>query len=147
MNTATIRTNKGLTIMLQHDVSSPNVYSRIHKISGTKGSALKYPLAGRFAIGHENWLSEAEYKKKAFALSDRVSEYERDSIAAGYYQSTGELDKTVGAYRVVIGNYPRNWGSHNNLSENLMTLGEFEEALEEGQKAFQSGKRIDWRLR
>ena len=49
MNTTTIRTNKGRTIMIQHDVSSPNVYSRIHKISGTKGSALKYPLPGRIA--------------------------------------------------------------------------------------------------
>jgi len=53
MNTTTIRTNKGRTIMLQHDVSSPNVYSRIHKISGTKGSALKYPAPGRVSLQHE----------------------------------------------------------------------------------------------
>ena len=63
MNTTTIRTNKGKTIMLQHDVTSPNVYSRIHKISGTKGSALKYPLPGRIAFGHEEWVKEEEYKK------------------------------------------------------------------------------------
>ena len=62
MNTTTIRTARGKTIMLQHDVTSPNVYSRIHKISGTKGSALKYPLPGKIALGHENWLSEQEYK-------------------------------------------------------------------------------------
>ena len=30
MTTTTIRTSKGRTIMVQHDVSSPNVYSRIH---------------------------------------------------------------------------------------------------------------------
>lgn len=30
MNTTTIRTNKGKTIMLQHDVTSPRPYSRIH---------------------------------------------------------------------------------------------------------------------
>ena len=30
MNTTTIRTNKGKTIMFQHDVSSPGAYSRIH---------------------------------------------------------------------------------------------------------------------
>src|SRR5258705_3371777 len=53
MNTTTIRTNKGKTIMLQHDVTSPNVYSRIHKVSGTLGSALKYPLEGKLAFGHE----------------------------------------------------------------------------------------------
>ena len=48
--------------MLQHDVSSPNVYSRIHKISGTKGSALKYPLPGKIAIGHEAWMTAEELK-------------------------------------------------------------------------------------
>jgi len=63
MNTSVIRTNKGRTIMIQHDVSSPNIYSRIHKISGTKGSALKYPLPGKIAIGHEKWLSDQEYQE------------------------------------------------------------------------------------
>ena len=42
--------------MLQHDVTSPNVYSRIHKISGTKGSALKYPDPPKIALSHEGWL-------------------------------------------------------------------------------------------
>ena len=63
MNTTTIRTNKGKTIMLQHDVTSPNVYSRIHKVSGTKGSCIKYPLPGRIAFGHEEWVNDTEYKK------------------------------------------------------------------------------------
>ena len=63
MNTAIIRTHAGRTIMLQHDVTSPNVYSRIYKISGTHGSALKYPLPGRLAQGHTNWLTDSEYKK------------------------------------------------------------------------------------
>lgn len=63
MNTTSICTNKGRTIMIQHDVSSPNIYSRIHKISGTKGSALKYPLPGRISTSNEeNWLSEEEVK-------------------------------------------------------------------------------------
>ena len=62
MNTTIIRTSKGRTIMLQHDVTSPNVYSRIHKISGTKGSALKYPLPGKIAIGHEAWMTSEEFK-------------------------------------------------------------------------------------
>ena len=38
MNTTTIRTNKGRTIMIQHDVTSPRPYSRIHLVSGTKGT-------------------------------------------------------------------------------------------------------------
>lgn len=63
MNTTTIKTAKGATIMLQHDVTSPNVYSRIFKVSGTKGSALKYPIEGRIAFGHEEWQTNEEYKK------------------------------------------------------------------------------------
>jgi len=80
---------------------------------------------------------EAEYKRKAFSLIDRVSEYERHHIAAGYYESTGELDKTIDAFRAGIGSYPRTWGFHNNLSENYITLGQFEEGLKEGQAAAQ----------
>ena len=63
MTTTTVRTNKGRTIMIQHDVTSPNVYSRIHKVSGTKASALKYPLPGKIAVGHRDWVSEEELKK------------------------------------------------------------------------------------
>ena len=72
MTTTTIRTNKGRTIMVQHDVTSPNVYSRIHKVSGTRASALKYPLPGKIAVGHQNWVSDEELKavlKKAGFLS------------------------------------------------------------------------------
>ena len=57
--------------------------------------------------------------------------------AAGYYESTGELDKAIDAYRAGIGNYPRIWGFHNNLSENYISLGQFEEGLKEGQAAVQ----------
>lgn len=61
MNTTTIRTYKGRTIMLQHDVSSPRPYSRIHLVSGTKGMARKYPLSARISMGHD-WISEEEFK-------------------------------------------------------------------------------------
>ena len=43
--------------MLQHDVSSPNVYSRIYKISGTKGNALKYPFPSKISFGNDSWLT------------------------------------------------------------------------------------------
>lgn len=43
MNTTIIRTEKGKTIMIQHDVTSPRPYNRIHLISGTTGFAIKYP--------------------------------------------------------------------------------------------------------
>ena len=62
MNTTCIKTNKGRTIMLQHDVTSPRPYSRIHLISGTKGVARKWPLPGKIATGHE-WKTEKEFKE------------------------------------------------------------------------------------
>lgn len=85
MNTTTIRTVNGKTIMLQHDVTSPRPYSRIHLISGTKGTALKYPLPGRISQGHE-WLSEDEYK----VLEKK---YEPEII-----KRIGELAKQVGGH-------------------------------------------------
>lgn len=86
MNITAIRTNKGRSIMLQHDVTSPNVYSRIFKISGTKGSALKYPLPGKFSLGHEDWLSEEEYKKLE-------AQYQPPIV-----KKVGELAKHVGGH-------------------------------------------------
>ena len=62
MNTTTVRTHKGRTIMLQHDVSSPRPYSRIHAISGTKGYAQKWPEPGKIAFGHD-WINAEEMKK------------------------------------------------------------------------------------
>ena len=61
MNTSTIRTKKGKTILVQFDVASPRPYSRIQLVSGTKGAALKYPEPARISKGHE-WLSAEEYK-------------------------------------------------------------------------------------
>jgi DNA-binding winged helix-turn-helix (wHTH) protein/tetratricopeptide (TPR) repeat protein len=79
---------------------------------------------------------QVEFSRKAFALVDRVSEYEREHIAAGYYESTGELDKSIDAYRLGRENYPRSWHFPNFLSENYINLGEFEQGLKEGQAAY-----------
>lgn len=62
MNTTLIRTLKGKTIMLQHDVTSPRPYSRIHLVSGTKGIARKWPNPQRIAFGH-GWIKQDEMKK------------------------------------------------------------------------------------
>ena len=44
MSTTVIRTVKGRTIMVQHDVTSPRPYSRINLVSGTQGCLCDYPL-------------------------------------------------------------------------------------------------------
>lgn len=62
MNTTTIRTKNGKTMMIQHDVSSTRPYSRIHLVSGTKGIAQKWPLPARIATGHEKWATPEEFE-------------------------------------------------------------------------------------
>lgn len=62
MNTSVIRTHKGRTIMVQHDVTSPRPYSRIHLVSGTKGIAQKWPEPARVATGHE-WFNDDQMKE------------------------------------------------------------------------------------
>lgn len=43
INTTLIKTQKGKTILLQHDVTSPRPYSRLFTLSGTNGFIQKYP--------------------------------------------------------------------------------------------------------
>jgi hypothetical protein len=43
MNTSLLRTERGRTIVLQHDVVSPRPYDRINMISGTRGAFRDYP--------------------------------------------------------------------------------------------------------
>lgn len=85
MNTSLIKTEKGRTIMLQYDISSPRVYTRIQLISGTLASSLKYPLPGRISKGHE-WLSEEEFK----SLEERYT--------PAIVKKIGELAKQVGGH-------------------------------------------------
>ncbi len=48
MNTTLIKTVKGKSIMVQHDVSSPRPYSRINLISGTRGIVRDFPFQCAF---------------------------------------------------------------------------------------------------
>jgi hypothetical protein len=67
--------------MIQHDVSSPRPYSRIHLISGTKGIARKWPSPEKLAFGH-SWLSPEEFsmyeEKYTPEIVKRVGEMARE---------------------------------------------------------------------
>ncbi len=86
MNTTTIRTVKGKTMMVQHDVTSPRPYSRIHLVSGTKATALKYPEPGRLSNSHEGWLNDEEFK----AMEEKY--------APPIVKKVGELAKQIGGH-------------------------------------------------
>jgi hypothetical protein len=59
INTTLIRTHKGRTIMLQHDISSPRPGSRFQLISGSKGIYEARPP--KIAVSEE-WMEESEFK-------------------------------------------------------------------------------------
>jgi hypothetical protein len=81
MNTTIIRTSKGKTIMLQHDVSTMRPYSRLHLLSGTKGVAQKYPDPERIAFGH-TWIKKEEledlYKKYTPPIVNHIGEIAKE---------------------------------------------------------------------
>jgi len=85
MSTTLIKTEKGKTILVQHDVTSPRPYSRIHLLSGTKGVARKWPDPGRVAMGHQ-WLTQ-----------DEMKELEKEYTPA-IVTKMGEIAKRVGGH-------------------------------------------------
>jgi hypothetical protein len=85
MNTLIIKTHKGKTIMLQHDVTSTRPYSRIHLLSGTKGIAQKWPEPGKIALG-ESWMSEKELKEI------------EQNYTTPLVKHIGEIAKTIGGH-------------------------------------------------
>jgi len=87
MNTSLVRTENGKTIMIQHDVTSPRPYSRIHMVSGTKGFAQKWPSKGlAFDPDAHNFLTDEEMEKM-------LEEYEHP-ITKG----VGEKARKVGGH-------------------------------------------------
>lgn len=84
-NTTSIRTHKGKTIMLQHDVSTTRPYSRIHLVSGTKAICQKYPGPERIAFGHE-WIKQEE-------LKDLYAKYSPPIV-----KHIGDIAKNIGGH-------------------------------------------------
>jgi predicted dehydrogenase len=85
INTTLIHTQLGKTIMLQHDVTTPRPYSRIHLVSGTKGIARKYPSPEKIAFG-ESWINDAE-------LKDLYTKYTPPII-----KHVGDMAKKIGGH-------------------------------------------------
>ncbi len=76
MNTSLIKTAKGLTVTLKHDVSNPHPYDRINVIAGTKGAFADYPPRIYFdrQEGGEAWGGIEKYKEHEHPLWKREGE-------------------------------------------------------------------------
>lgn len=85
MSTTLIRTHGGRTLLIQHDVTSPRPYSRLHIVSGTKAYAQKYPLPGKIARGH------------SFLNDDAMKELE-EKYTPEIVKRVGEMAKQIGGH-------------------------------------------------
>jgi hypothetical protein len=85
MNTSLLRTEKGRTIMLQHDVVSPRPYDRINLVSGTRGVFRDYPP--------RIYLDGPEAKHEWQELEPFAAEYEHP-----LWRSTGEIARQRGGH-------------------------------------------------
>ncbi|MFA6701877.1 MAG: Gfo/Idh/MocA family oxidoreductase [Dysgonamonadaceae bacterium] len=100
-NTMTIiRTEKGKTLHIQHDVSSPRPYSRMYQVSGTKGFAQKYPIEGYALEGNE--LKDGNPDLENLNAHAFVSEDMKNELMQKYkhpiHQELEEIAKKVGGH-------------------------------------------------
>ena len=89
MNTTLIKTVKGRSIMVQHDVASPRPYSRINLISGTKGMLCDYPY--RLAV-------EGKPGAGAHGFDDKLAAEWREKYKHPLWKRAGEIAKKVGGH-------------------------------------------------
>jgi predicted dehydrogenase len=87
MSTTLIKTKKGKSILIQHDVTSPRPYSRIHMLSGTKGFVQKWPIQGiALEPNAHSFMSDEE-------METLLAEYEHPIT-----KEVGELARKVGGH-------------------------------------------------
>ncbi len=101
-NTTTlIKTEKGKTIQIQHDVASPRPYSRMYQLTGTKGFANKYPIQG-YALKGSQVDSELAPNHENLNAHSYVPEEVKDALMTKYkhriHQELEEKAKEVGGH-------------------------------------------------
>jgi predicted dehydrogenase len=66
LNTSILKTTKGKTVLLQHDVSNPRPYTRHNRVQGTKGAFEDYPprIYVEGQAGGERWAPIDDWKAK-----------------------------------------------------------------------------------
>lgn len=83
INTSIIRTKRGKTMLVQHDISSDRPYDRKHLISGTKGFFQKYPIT--------MMLGDKLLERKEF---DKLSE----ENSPDFIKKIGDFAKKIGGH-------------------------------------------------
>jgi len=91
--------------------------------------AVSYLNLGQITLATEN-------ARKAYALSDHVTEREKYRIRALYAAVTGEIEKSNQVHELWKQAYPREYVAYGNLGNNYMALGQWEKAHTENQEAY-----------
>ena len=83
MTSTLIKTNKGKTILIQHNVYTPRPYDRLYQLTGTEGFANKYPIEG-FTLRNKNVSSNLIRDHEKLDEHSFVSNEVRDSLMMAY---------------------------------------------------------------
>lgn len=96
-----IKTEKGKTIHIQHDVASPRPYSRMYQVTGTKGFANKYPNQG-YALEASQVDSDITPNHEDLSAHSYVSDEVKEALMKKYkhpiHQELEEKAKQVGGH-------------------------------------------------
>ena len=91
MNTTLIKTVNGVSIMVQHDVSSPRPYNRLAFISGTKGAMGDYPFSCTF---EDKWLDGKAHSW----FNEKQAEEVRTKYVRPMWRDVSEMAQKVGGH-------------------------------------------------
>jgi hypothetical protein len=96
-----IRTEKGKTIQIQHNVTSPRPYSRMYQLTGTQGFANKYPIEG-YALNASQVSSDITPNHEKLSAHSFVTEDVKVALMEKYkhpiHKELEETAKKIGGH-------------------------------------------------
>jgi len=104
INTTIIKTNRGRTLMLQHDISSPRPGLRFDLISGTRGiySSGGQARPAEIATSEHGWIPEDEFKALVEKYSPEITKkFQQRRRKAGSHGSRGYEKVTASDWRLI----------------------------------------------
>lgn len=100
--TTLIRTEKGKVIEIQHNVMTPQPYSRLYQLTGTKGFANKYPVEGYAIDASQMAAAGVQPEVDNLSTHNFMSENDMKALVEKYQhpilRKYGEMAKTVGGH-------------------------------------------------
>lgn len=100
--TTLIRTEMGKVIEIQHDVMTPQPYSRLYQLTGTKGVANKYPTEGYALDADQMRASGVEPEDDKLSAHNYMTEVDKDALVDEYehpiWKKYGAMAEKVGGH-------------------------------------------------